>query len=581
MKNVTHILTFVLLLFAICLWAEPDYGPDTPEPGSIEAIQRETTEPRYGSPWVSYIPESQSVPSPSDFLGHIAGAAGKFTNTKQIYGYFRELDRASDRVHVEVIGKTEEGREILLVAIADEAGIRDLQRLKAASAALADPRKTSPEQAETIIKTARPFYFFNAAIHADESISPDMSLELAYRLAVSEQPMIKNIREKVVVLINPVSNPDGRDKLSEWFYQHIQGKTDYDTLPRQSPPYWAKYVYVDANRDAHQLAFGATQAVARAYFDYHPVVIHDLHEAIPLLQTWNGTGPYNPNLDPIVLSEFLEMSFHEMNAMSGFGMPGVWTWDFGEGFGHHYMDSVAMNHNGIGRGYETFGNAVPLTLKRKLDPPDLTRKWYRPFPPPERNFLWSHRNGLNYVQTGCLSILDYSARHADSLLRNFYKKGWNSWQKGKTGNPFAFVIPAEQNDRSRVAGMVNRLRTQGIEVSRATKSFQIKEGSFPAGTFVVRLDQPYRNYAVDLLLPQDFPKDAEYTPYDDISWALPINFGVKTIRVDDGAIEQVPLQLLVENVNPTGTHSRHGTCISIEGHGSGNIACSALSSGSI
>ncbi|MCI0601525.1 hypothetical protein L0156_00775 [bacterium] len=547
---------YLLTLFIFSLtysFAGNFYDPDTPESGSIEAIKSETTDPRYGSPWVSYVPESTSVPSPSDFLGHIAGAAGKFTNSKQIYGYMRKLDDSSERVHVEVIGKTEEGREILLVAIADEAGIRDLQNLKNASAALADPRKTSPEQAEAIIQKARPFYFLNAAIHADESISPDMSLELVYRLAVSDQPMIQNIREKVVVLINPISNPDGRDKLSEWFYQHIAGKTEYDTLPRQSPPYWGKYVYVDGNRDAHQLTMGATQAVARAFFEYHPVVVHDLHEAIPFLQTWNGTGPYNPHLDPIVLSEFLEMSFHEMNAMSSHGMPGVWTWNFGEGFGHHYMDSVGMNHNAIGRGYETFGNAVPLTLTRKLDPSDMTREWYRPFPPQEKTFLWSHRNGVNYAQTGCLAILDYSARHAEELLRNFYKKSFNSWQKGKSGNPYAFVIPAEQQDRRRVAGLVNRLRAQGIEVGRANKNFQIKEGSFPAGSFVVRLDQPYRNYAVDLLLPQEFPKNAEYEPYDDISWALPINFGVKTIRVDDGAIQQVQTQLLAQDVHPSGS----------------------------
>ena len=548
--------TCIFVLFTILFFHESnanDFSPDTAEPGSVEAIQRETTEARYGSPWVSYIPESATVPSPTDYLGHIAGAAGKLTNTKQIYGYFRELDRASNRVHVEVMGKSEEGREILLVAIADEAGIRDLARLKEASAALADPRKTAPEKVEAIIKTARPFYYFNAAIHADESISPDMSLELAYRLAVSEQPMIRNIREKLVVLINPVSNPDGRDKLSEWFYQHIQGKTDFDTLPRQSPPYWGKYVYVDANRDAHQLAFGETKAVARGFFEYHPVVIHDLHEAIPLLQTWNGTGPYNPNLDPIVLSEFLEMSFHEMNAMSAHGMPGVWTWDFGEGFGHHYMDSVAMNHNGIGRGYETFGNAVPLTVTRKLDDSDMTRQWYRPSPPPDKTFLWSHRNGLNYAQTGCLAILDYSARHSDSLLRNFYKKGFNSWQKGKAGNPYAFVVSAEQKDRRRAAEMVNRLRSQGIEVSRSTRAFQVKEGSFPEGSYVVRLDQPYRNYAVDLLLPQEFPADAEYQPYDDISWSLPVHFGVRTVRVDDAAIQQVPLQILTENAQPAGT----------------------------
>jgi len=545
-----YVVWFAIILCGNIALAQNPYDPDQAESGSVEAITKDTTDPRYISPWVAYVPESSTVASPSDFLGHIAGAVNKLARTNQIYSYYRELDRVSDRIHVEVIGKSEEGREIYLVAVADEAGIRDLPRLKAATAALADPRKTSPEQAKQLIRSARPFYYFNAAIHADESVSPDMFLELVYRLAVSEQPMIRNIREKMVVLINPVSNPDGRDKMADWFYQHIDGKTDFDLLPRQSPPYWGKYVYVDANRDAHQLAMLETQAVAKVFFDFHPVAIHDMHEAIPLLQTWNGTGPYNPNLDPIVLSEFLEMSFHEMNRMSSYGMPGVWTWNFGEGFGHHYMDSVAMNHNSIGRGYETFGNAVPLTATRKLDNSDLTREWYRPFPPQDKNFVWSHRDGVNYAQTGCLAILDYTARHSEQMLFNFYQKGYNSWQKGKKGNPYAFVIRPDQKDIHRAAHMMNRLRSQGIEVSRTNRDFQVKEGSFPTGSYVIRLDQPYRNYAVDLLLPQQFPAHVEYQPYDDTSWALPVNYGVETIRVDDPEIQKIPMELLSNDLHP-------------------------------
>ena len=117
-----------------------------PEPGSVEAIAKFTTEPRFGNPWVNYVPSSATVPSPTKYLGHVVGAAGELSRTSQIYGYFRELDKASPRVQVEVIGKSEEGREILLVAVADEEGIRDLDRLKAATAALADPRKTPPER---------------------------------------------------------------------------------------------------------------------------------------------------------------------------------------------------------------------------------------------------------------------------------------------------------------------------------------------------------------------------------------------------------------------------------------------------
>lgn len=538
--------------------AQAGSGADRIEPGSVEAIAAATTEPRFLSPWVSYVPESDRVPSPGDFLGHVAGAAGELPDSGTIYAYMRALARASDRVHVEVIGETEEGREILLVAIADEEGIRQLPRLKAASAALADPRVTSPDELDEVLAGARPFYFFNGAIHADESVAPDMLMELAYRLAVSEQPMIQRIRRETVVLLNPVANPDGRDKMADWFDRYHRGRTRYDELPRQSPPYWGRYVFVDANRDAHQLALATTRAVARMYFEYHPIVIHDLHEAIPLLQTWNGTGPYNPNLDPIVWSEFLEMSFHEMSTLSALGMPGVWTWNFGEGFGHHYTDSVAMNHNGIGRGYETFGNAVPLTLERTLDPEFTSVRWYRPIPPPGGQFRWSHRDGLNYSETAALAILDYTARQPEQLLRAFWTKGYNSWQRGLAGDPYAFVVPANQGDPRRVAEMIERLLHQHVEVRRARRDFRVAEGAFAAGDFVILLDQPYRNYAVDLMLPQEFPADAEHEPYDDTSWALPVHFGLQASRIDDAAIRDVPLEALAEAAPPPGASDGSG-----------------------
>ena len=138
-------------------------------------------------------------------------------------------------------------------------------------------------------------------------------LELAYRLAVSEQPMIRRIREQLVVLINPVSNPDGRDKVVDWFYRYLKGRTDYDRLPRQSPPYWSKYAFVDINRDAHQLAHEATRAVRRMFLEWHPTVVHDLHEAIALLLHLERHRALQPEPRPDTSrSEFLEMSLHEV-----------------------------------------------------------------------------------------------------------------------------------------------------------------------------------------------------------------------------------------------------------------------------
>lgn len=536
-----------LCLLALPFAATGQSAPDTAEPGSIEAIAAATTDPSFVSPWVAYVPEAEGVPSPTDSLGRIAGAPGELTRPEEIFGYLRALAAASPRVHIEEIGRTLEGREILLVAIADEEGVASLDRLKAATAALADPRRTDPRRAEEIIATARPFYYINAGLHADETSAPEAVMELAYRLAVSEQPMIRRVREELVVLINPVASPDGRAKMADWFYRYLEGRTDFAELPRQSPPYWGRYVFVDLNRDAHQQTQRETQAIYRMFWDYHPAVIHDLHESFALLQTWNGTGPYNPNLDPIVTSKFLEMSFHEVTTMTALGMPGVWTWDFGDGFGHHYVDSVAMNHNAIGRGYETFGNATGETVERVLEPHEITKTWFRPWPA-SNPLVWSMRDSVNYTQTGLLAILDYAAGNSSAMLRDFYRTGLKSWQAGVAGNPYAFVIREDQPDRRRVADMVNLLRKQGIEVARSTRAFTTDEGAFPAGTFVVRLDQPYRNYAVDLLSNQDFQFAPGELPYDDVSWALPVHYGVETLRVDDPRVLEAALDPVTEDV---------------------------------
>ncbi len=555
----------LVALASVSLAADTPYAPDIPEPGSVEAIARFTTEPRFVSPWVAYVPASSTVPSPTRFLGHVVGAPGELTHAAKIQGYMKALAAASPRVHVETLGRTEEGREIVLVAIADEAGIRDLARLKAATAALADPRRTSPGEAERIITGAgaRPIYYFNCGLHADETGSAEMGMELAYRLAVSELPMIQAIRKNVVVLINPVAEPDGRDKMADWFYRYLKGKTDYDSLPRQSPPYWSHYVYVDINRDAHQKAFAATRAVHDMFYDYHPTVVHDLHEAIALLQTWNGTGPYNPNLDPIVTSQFLEMSFHEVTSMTSLGMPGVWTWNFGEGFGQHYLESVAMNHNAIGRGYETYGNATPETFSRVLrgggmEQGDyLTREWYRPSPPPT-HFRWSMRDNTNYQETGALTILDWTARHPKEMLRNFCRTGFNSWQKGVKEKPYAFVMPEEQGDRLRVAAMINRLMDQHIEVARLSADLTVAEGTFPRGSYVAKLDQPYRNYAVDVLAPQRFPAETPNLPYDDVSWAFPVGFGVTAVAIADERVKAAPAEPLHAALTPEGSVAGDG-----------------------
>ena len=553
--------SLVLLTLLACIspvLAAHSIAPDTAEPGSVEEIAQATTEARFLSPWVSYLPASSSVVSPRAFLHRLPGAAGELVDSSKAYAYCRALANSSARVRLFTIGRSEEGRDIVLLAIADEQGIRDLERLQAATAALADPRRTDAAAAEQLLTGARPIYYFNAGLHSDETGSTESVLELAYRLAVSETPMIRRIRANVVVLINPVSNPDGRDKQVEWFYRYLKGKTDMASLPRQAPPYWSKYAYVDINRDAHQQVHQTTKAVFRMFFDWHPQVIHDLHESSALLETWNGTGPINEHVDPLTYAERLELSFHEVQALTGLGMPGVWTWNFGDDFAHLYLDAIATNHNADGRGYETFGNGTAETLTPHQPGMENSVDWYRPLPAPAQGtFRWSARDNVNYNETAMLAALDDVAQQSKGLLRNYYLKALHSYRRGIDEAPYGFVIPDGQGDPARVAQLVARLLSQGIEVQRAPAEITLKEGKFPAGTYVVRLDQPYRDYAVDLLTAQNYPKDAPEA-YDDISWDLAANYHLNVIPTADAEVRSLTLTPLHAAPQPEGQVSGDG-----------------------
>ena len=532
-------------------------APDTPESGSVEEIAQATTEARFLSPWVAYLPASAQVVSPRTFLHRIPGAPGELVNSATAYAYCRALAGSSPRVRMFTLGRSEEGRDIVLLAIADERGIAALERLRAATAALADPRRTDAAAAARIVATARPIYYINAGLHSDETGSTESVLELAYRLAVSEQPMIRRIREKLVVLINPVANPDGRDKQVEWFYRYLKGRTDQATLPRQAPPYWSRYAFVDINRDAHQQVHETTKAVFRMFYAWHPQVIHDLHESIALLLTWNGTNPLNRHVDALTYAERLELSLHEVQTLTGFGMPGVWTWNFGDDWAHLYLDSIATNHNSDGRGYETFGNGSAETMRTEQPDDNTTLQWYRPSPAPPQPLLWSARDNVNYNETALLAALDDSAQQAQALLNNFYLKGLHSYRRGLDEAPYGFLIPDGQGDPMRVAQLVARLLSLGVEVQRSTSALTLKEGSWPAGTYVVRLDQPYRDYAVDLLTDQFYPKDAPEA-YDDVSWSFPAHYHLAVIPTADPQVRAAQLTPLSEPAQIAGTVAGSG-----------------------
>ncbi len=538
-------LVLATLVACFSLFAAP------PQPQKLDAaytakIRQYTTEPFFLTELVDHLPASDTVPTPEKILGYPIGTPQKLTYTKDIYRYMRELEKASPRVKVFSIGRSEEGRETLMVAVSDEANIQKLDRFRQINARLADPRKTSEAEARQLIEEDVPMYWASGSIHSPETGSPEMLMEMAYRLAVEDSPTIQNIRKNLIVLITPCSEVDGRDREVDVYNYHVANPT------KAQPPlvYWGHYVAHDNNRDGLGMALQLSKIMMKTFLDWHPQVLHDLHESVPFLYTSTGMGPYNAWLDPIVVDEWQKMAYVEIEEMTKRGVPGVWTHGFYDGWAPNYMFYVANGHNSIGRFYETFGGRGADTGMRTVPAAQTSRTWFRPNPPLPR-VNWSIRNNINMQQSAILIAMNYTADNRKTFLDNFYLKSKRSVEKSSKEGPAAWVIPADDPRPAECAELVNLLQLQGVEVHRSSAETEVdvkqgkeeKKVKIPAGSYVIRMDQPYSRMA-DMLLDTQYYNIGDPRPYDDTGWTLGALRNVKTIRVTGGSILKAPMSLV-------------------------------------
>ncbi len=453
---------------------DPSKNDPTNDEGYTKKIREYTTEPFFLTNLVDHLPASATVPTPEKILGHIIGAPDILTYSKDIYRYYDELAKASPRVKVFRVGKTEEGRDFMLVAVSDEANIAQLDHLKEITAKLADPRKITDTEAQQLISSGKPFYWASGSIHSPESGSPEMLMELAYRLAVEDTPLIQNIRKNSVFLITPIVEVDGHDRMVDW----ANYRKTYPDKPQPDLVYWGHYVQHDNNRDSIAMGLKLSQVMMKEFLEWHPQVLHDLHESIPYLYISTGTGPYNAWLDPIVVSEWQKMAYYEVEQLTERGVVGVWTHGFYDGWAPNYMFYVANGHNSIGRFYETFGNLYPQTEERTLPASETSRAWYRPNPPLPK-VKWSLRNNTNLEESGVLLALDYMSQHPQEFLSNFYLKSKRSVAKATTEGPAAWAILNDGRRPALAAQLANLLQKQGAEVQKLDHDTEVKLPAAP------------------------------------------------------------------------------------------------------
>jgi hypothetical protein len=449
-------------------------------------------------------------------------------------------------------------------------------------------------EAEKLIASSVPVYYITGAIHSPETGSPSALMELVYRLAVDESPYVRKIRDRLVTLITPIVEVDGRDRQVDIYNWHLAnpGKHWPPTL------YWGKYVAHDNNRDAMAITLKLTENVLNTYLGWKAQVLHDLHESVAYLyDNTIGDGPYNAWLDPILTDEWQMIGWHNVSEMTKMGMPGVFTHGTFDTWTPGYLMFLAATHNGISRLYETFGNAGADTLDRTLSPSQYSRTWYRQNPPFPKT-KWSQRNNNNYQQTGLLVSLSHFADNSRLFLRNFYLKSKRSILKAKTEGPAAYVFTADDPRPGAQADLLRVLQRQAVEISRATAPFTVIVGkkrparrettentgngngypaqeseepkevpdvrTFPAGSYVVRMDQPYSRIA-DALLDYQYwaPDDPQRNPYDDTGWTFGELFNVNVTRVADAKVLEAAIERVAGAVAATGGVTGTGPVIAI------------------
>ncbi|HET7674536.1 MAG TPA: M14 family zinc carboxypeptidase, partial [Gammaproteobacteria bacterium] len=573
-----------VLTFAAEAATPAHYARDPHQPidqAYTKKIHKYTTDPSFNSPLTDYLPASKTVPTPAKALGYIAGAPNHLPYSKDVYRYMRMLEKASPRVKVFTIGHTEEGREMIAVAVSSEKNIADLDANRARLAKLGDPRTIgmNDTEADKLIAQTVPVYYITGTIHSTETGAPTALMELAYRLAVDDSPYIKNIRKNVITLITPIVEVDGRDRMVDVYNWHKKHPKD------NYPPllYWGHYVGHDNNRDAMTLTLDLTRNVLNTYVGWHAQVLHDLHESVPFLyDNTIGDGPYNAWIDPILADEWHLIGWNNVAAMTKMGMPGVFTHGDFDTWSPGYLMFIAALHNGISRLYETFGNGGADTEERTLSPDEYARTWYKQNPPLPK-VLWSQRDNNNYEETGLLTSLDYFAHNDKLFLHNFYLKSKRSIEKPKLAGPAAYVFPADDVRVGAQAKLLHLLQLQHVEISRATAPFTVEapttpdetasaERTFPAGSYIVRMDQPYSRIA-DALLDYQYwsPDDPQKHPYDDTGWTMGPLFNVEVVRITDTKVLGAPMQRLDKPVAPPSGVTGPGDIYLVANHGNGAL----------
>jgi hypothetical protein len=518
-------------------------------------------------------PASSLVPEPNAVFGFKPGDDYKLASHQQIVDYFRKLDASSDRIIVEEIGKSVEGRPLILALISSEANLKDRARYKEIARRLAIARGTSETEARALAKEGKAIVWIDGGLHATEVAGAQHTPELGWWLVASEAEEAKRVRENAILLLMPSMNPDGLDIVRDWYNKNLG--TPFETT---SPPtLYHHYIGHDNNRDWYMFTQVETQAVARQlYHEWFPQIVYNHHQSGPFPgRIWGPPmkDPVNPNLDPLIVSTINQIGEHMRKRFDEDGKPGYTS--------HIQYD---MWWNGSMRGAPDFHNMAGFLTETALyrvatpkcytpeEVPDTFGERHKNMPAkiPSTNYTnpwlggcWPLRQPVEYMLTASRATLDIAAKLKEDYLFNIWHMGTRQIARGEQaqGGPYAYVIDlAAQHDPTRTIELLRTFRMGAVEIRQAEAPFTAGGRQYSAGTYVIG-PQAFRPYVVDLMEPKRFPERRLYPggppdpPYDMTGYELGFQMGVKADRVT----EAFPLPAKIVDAIPPAPGGVSGT----------------------
>ncbi len=480
-----------------------------------------------------------TLPKPESHFGHPIGIDRELLDWDKVVSYFNALAASSDMVQTKELGKTAAGRPFIAATISSRENLRDLDRYLSIQRKLADPRTTNDAEAEKLIAQGKTVVLITCSIHATEVASTHTAVEFAYRLLTEDKPRFKAILRDTIFILVPSLNPDGVDIVTSW-YRKTLGTPYEGTSP---PELYHKYVGHDNNRDWYIFSQPETRhTISQLHNVWHPQIVYDVHQqgayaSRIFVPPW--LDPVDPNIDAIVTQQCNSIGSSMAADLTGAGKKGVAInamYDFWTASRHYQAYHAGLRILSESASAQL---ATPLTVK-----PDQIQGTALGYNPRERswNYLepwmggtWRLRDIIDYQLVAMESLLFQASLHREDLLRNFYTIGKRAIART---SPYAFVIPSVQKDPGSSRKMLELLRFGQVEVERASAGFEAGGKTYPSGSYVIRMQQPYGSYAKTLLERQHYPDLRLYPggppkrPYDVTAQTLPLLMGVAVDSVE-------------------------------------------------